>query len=288
MSIKVETAYRELRHRLAELTGSDGEATAMARLIFHAVKGWDTTGLVIHAADDLSDSTLVIIDNILERLRNGEPLQYILGETTFYGINLKVSPAVLIPRPETEELVEIIVDDEKGRRDLRVLDVGTGSGAIAIALARNLEFPEITAIDVSAEAIKIARDNASRLHARISFIETDIFTWRPSPGNFDIIVSNPPYVMESERAMMERNVLEHEPHTALFVPDDDPLRFYRRIAEIGLEALVPEGRIYFEINPLCAGELSEMMKGLGHHDVTLHRDLSRKLRFLTAVRSESF
>lgn len=283
MNTKVETVYRELRQRLARLTGSDGEATAMARLIFHAVKGWDTTALVIHAADDLSESTIDIIEKILERLRNGEPLQYILGEAGFYGMNLRVTPATLIPRQETEELVEIIVDEMKGRRDLRVLDVGTGSGAIALALSRNLEFPDVTAMDVSREALEVARENAARLHARIHFLEADIFIWEPSPRSFDIIVSNPPYVMERERKDMERHVVEHEPASALFVPDDDPLLFYRRIADIGTRALVAGGRIYFEINPLCADDMVDMMRSMDYNDIRLATDISRRRRFLTAT-----
>lgn len=283
MNTKVETVYRELRQRLARLTGSDGEATAMARLIFHAVKGWDTTALVIHAADDLSESTIAIIDKILERLRNGEPLQYILGEAGFYGMNLRVTPATLIPRQETEELVEIIVDEMKGRRDLRVLDVGTGSGAIALALSRNLEFPDVTALDVSREALEVARENAARLHARIHFLEADIFIWEPSPRSFDIIVSNPPYVMERERKDMERHVVEHEPASALFVPDEDPLLFYRRIADIGTRALVSGGRIYFEINPLCADDMVDMMRSMDYKDIRLATDISRRRRFLTAT-----
>lgn len=283
MNTKVETVYRELRQRLARLTGSDGEATAMARLIFHAVKGWDTTALVIHAADDLSESTIDIIEKILERLRNGEPLQYILGEAAFYGMNLRVTPATLIPRQETEELVEIIVDEMKGRRDLRVLDVGTGSGAIALALSRNLEFPDVTAMDVSREALEVARENALRLHARIHFLEADIFIWEPSARSFDIIVSNPPYVMERERKDMERHVVEHEPASALFVPDDDPLLFYRRIADIGTRALVSSGRIYFEINPLCADDMVDMMRSMDYNDIRLATDISRRRRFLTAT-----
>lgn len=283
MNTKVETVYRELRQRLARLTGSDGEATAMARLIFHAVKGWDTTALVIHAADDLSESTIDIIEKIMERLRNGEPLQYILGEAGFYGMNLRVTPATLIPRQETEELVEIIVDEMKGRRDLRVLDVGTGSGAIALALSRNLEFPDVTAMDVSREALEVARENATRLHARIHFLEADIFIWEPSPRSFDIIVSNPPYVMERERKDMERHVVEHEPASALFVPDDDPLLFYRRIADIGTRALVSGGRIYFEINPLCADDMVDMMRSMDYNDIRLATDISRRRRFLTAT-----
>lgn len=255
----------------------------MARLIFRTLKGWDTTGLVIHAADDLSDFTMQRIDNILERLSHGEPLQYILGEARFYGMDLHVSPATLIPRQETEELVDLIVKRHRGEKDLRVLDVGTGSGAIAIALSRHLEFPEITAIDVSREALDVATRNASELHARIKFIEADIFEYQPAPHSFDIIVSNPPYVLESEKKDMERHVLDYEPASALFVPDDDPLRFYRRIAEIGRDALTEGGALYFEINPLCADTLLQLLIGMGYVEVETHEDISHRRRFITAI-----
>ncbi|MDE6009913.1 MAG: peptide chain release factor N(5)-glutamine methyltransferase [Muribaculaceae bacterium] len=285
MNTNIDEAYRRLRRQLADLTGSDGEATAMTRLIFHALKGWDATGIVIHAADTLSEFTARRIEDILERLGNGEPLQYILGEARFYGMDLQVNPATLIPRPETEELVDLVVSSTRGLRDLRVLDVGTGSGAIAIALSRNMEFPEVTALDISGEALEVARANAARLHARINFLQADIFTWQPLPETFDIIVSNPPYVMESEKKDMERHVLEYEPHTALFVPDDDPLLFYRRIAETGRSALSRDGMIFFEINPLCAGSLQEMLTRMVYTDVETIQDISRRRRFIKARRS---
>lgn len=279
----VEERYRLLRKELIPLFG-EGEATAMSRLIFHALKGWDATELVIHAADRLSPFILGRIDEILGRLRKHEPLQYIIGEARFYGMNLKVTPATLIPRPETEELVELIVKEADGREDLRVLDVGTGSGGIAIALSRNLRFPEVTAIDISEEALKVAEENAAKLHARIKFEHRDIFEYSPAKGSFDIIVSNPPYICEKEKGEMDTNVLEYEPAEALFVPDSDPLLFYRRIAEIGREALSPAGRLYFEINPLYAKELIDMIAETGYQDVRLIKDLSRKERFLTAER----
>lgn len=282
MSIKVEEAYRQLRSRLVSLTHSEGEATAMARLIFHTLKGWDTTALVIHAADDLSDFTSERIENVLERLNKGEPLQYILGEARFYGLDLEVTPDTLIPRQETEELVELIVKDCRGQRDLRVLDVGTGSGAIAIALSRNLDFPEVTAIDFSNDAIKVAEHNAKRLHANIRFLHADIFTFKPVADSFDVIVSNPPYVMESEKTDMEKHVLEYEPHSALFVPDSDPLRFYRRIADFGVTALTSGGGVYFEINPICAESLINLLQDRGYVHVETHLDISRRQRFITA------
>ncbi|MDE7343928.1 MAG: peptide chain release factor N(5)-glutamine methyltransferase [Muribaculaceae bacterium] len=281
--MQVSEAYAALRRELSALAGSEGEATAMARLIFHALKGWDTTGLVVHAADEVSAFTEERIAEILRRLRGGEPIQYILGEGRFYGLDLKVTPATLIPRQETEELVEWVAEDYRGRKDVRVLDAGTGSGAIALALARNLEFPEVTGLDVSGAALAVARENGARLHARVDWVEADLFCWMPEARSLDVIVSNPPYVMESERSGMERHVLEHEPAGALFVPDDDALRYYRRLAEIGRTGLADEGRIYFEINPLKADELVEMMRGMGYEDVELRRDISGRNRMLRAT-----
>lgn len=280
--ITVEERYRLLKRELTPLFGS-GEATAMARLIFHALKGWDATGLVVHSSDVLSPFILGRISGIEDRLKLGAPLQYILGEARFYGMTLTVDRSTLIPRPETEELVDLIVRDAEGRSDLRVLDVGTGSGAIAIALSRNLLFPQVEALDVSEAALKVARDNAARLHADVKFIHADIFSYVPEPDSFDMIVSNPPYICEKEKSGMEPNVLDYEPHAALFVPDSDPLRFYRRIAETGRDALSDDSRIYFEINPIYAGMLVCMMKDAGYADVFLHEDISHRRRFLSAV-----
>ncbi len=282
-SLTVEERYRTLRHELEAIVGP-GEATAMARLIFHSLKGWDTTGLVVHSADRLSSFILSRIEEILERLKTGEPLQYILGEGRFYGMTLEVTPDTLIPRPETEELVELIVKEADGRADLDVLDVGTGSGAIAIALSRNLRFPKVTAIDISDAALEVARRNAKRLHADVTFIHADIFDWEPAPESLDIIVSNPPYICEKEKDEMERNVLDHEPHTALFVPDENPLLFYRRITDIGRTTLRSGGRLYFEINPLYAGQLAAQTREAGYRDVRLTEDISHRQRFLSAVK----
>ncbi|MDE5923835.1 MAG: peptide chain release factor N(5)-glutamine methyltransferase [Muribaculaceae bacterium] len=277
-----EERYRRLREELMPLFGTR-EATAMSRLIFHALKGWDTTALVVHAPDLLSEFTLARIDEILARLRQGEPLQYILGEARFYGMTLKVDRSTLIPRPETEELVEMIVDDCRDRKDLRVLDIGTGSGAIAIALSRNLLFPHVEAIDISPEALEVARANARSLHARVEFRHADVFSLEPAPRSLDVIVSNPPYICHKEMAEMEKNVLDHEPHTALFVPDSDPLLFYRRIADIGRDALVEKGRLYFEINPIYADPMRDMLRDRGYDTVDIRNDLSGKQRFILAT-----
>lgn len=281
---KVGELLRALQRELSPEYG-EGEARAMSRLIFHHLKGWNATELIINEDRPVSEYVVEKVNEILKRLLTGEPLQYVLGEARFYGMDLKVSPAVLIPRPETEELVDLIVHGNPGQ-DLRVLDVGTGSGAIAIALSRNLPFSQVTAIDISSDALRIARENASALHARINFLHEDVFRYEPVAESFDIIVSNPPYIAESERKDMERNVLEHEPAQALFVSDSEPLIYYSRIAEIGRNALVPGGRLYFEINPLFAEDLRKMLESDGYGDVRIIDDISHRPRFASGVRPE--
>lgn len=273
---------REIAGRLAAGYGA-GEGKAMARLIIHHLKGWDQTQFVIHSDERVSDYILGKVGEILVRLDRHEPLQYILGEARFYGMDLKVDRNVLIPRPETEELVDLIIEENPGD-DLTVLDVGTGSGGIAIALSRNLPFSRVTALDISDGALKVAEENARLLHADIKFEKQDIFTYDPASDTFNIIVSNPPYIVESERKDMEANVLEYEPASALFVPDSAPLLFYSRIAEVGSLGLKPGGRLYFEINPLFAGQMRKMLVTEGYEDVRIIKDISRRDRFAAAIK----
>ncbi|MDE5552588.1 MAG: peptide chain release factor N(5)-glutamine methyltransferase [Muribaculaceae bacterium] len=258
----------------------------MTRLIFAALKGWSVTDMLIHANTILSDIFLSRLENILHRLDRHEPLQYILGQARFYGMDFTVNPSVLIPRPETEELVDIIVGNNRERKDLRVLDVGTGSGCIAIALARHLPFARVTAIDISPEALDVARENARRLKTGITFIQADILAiakeGQPA-DSFDIIVSNPPYIARSEAADMDSNVLDYEPHTALFVPDDDPLLYYTPIADIARRTLSEGGQLYFEINPRYAEDIVAMLADKGFTDITVCEDISHRPRFVTAI-----
>lgn len=276
----VRETITELRERLSPIYGYD-EARAMIRLIFNNLKGWDTTDLLINEDQPVSDYIRGKIVGILARLLKNEPIQYILGEARFYGMTLKVDRSTLIPRHETEELVDIIVDENK-ESDLRVLDICTGSGAIAIALARNLLFPKVSALDISPDAVKIAEENARDLHADINFFVEDVFRYEPEPDSFDIIVSNPPYVDESEKSDMELNVLEYEPSSALFVPDDNPLVFYSRIFEIATTALSARGKIYLEINPRHASDLRTLASREGFHDIRIIKDISQRDRFLAA------
>ena len=263
---------KEIRGSLSPLYG-EGEAKAMTRLIFHSLKGWNATDMIIHEGDEISGYISGKIDEIIKRLENHEPIQYILGEAYFYGMDLKVDRSVLIPRPETEELVDMIVKEWRGRQDLRVLDIGTGSGAIAIALSRNLPFSKVEAIDISKEALSVAEGNARKMKARIAFRNEDVFVFSPDPDSFDIIVSNPPYIDESEKAAMDRNVLDYEPHTALFVPDDNPLIFYSRIATIASASLVKGGMIYLEINPRHCEEMKALLANEGFTDIEAVKDM---------------
>lgn len=275
----------ELRRKLRDiLSGKYGlrESEAMTRLIFAVLKGWNITDLIIHEGEDCSEFTIRRIREILQRLDNDEPLQYILGEARFFGMDFVVRPGVLIPRPETEELCEIIIHNEKRKKDLRVLDVGTGSGCIAVTLALNLPFSEVTAIDLSEQALETASENIERFHAHVRLLHADIFDYNPGTECYDLIVSNPPYVLEKEKIYMDSNVLDHEPSSALFVKDTDPIIYYRRLAILGEKSLTSGGRIYFEINPLCRDEIKIMLKESGYRDIEIREDMSGKARFIIA------
>ena len=279
----MKESVMEMRRRLEPIYGKD-ESRAMIREIFRVLKGWDATEFIIRLTDDypLSDYIRSKIEDILGRLERHGPLQYILGEAHFYGLDLHVEPGVLIPRPETEELVRVIAADNPSS-DLRVVDLGTGSGAIAIALSRYMSFPEITAIDLSPKAIEVATDNVKALKCNgIRVVQGDMTKWNPESASLDVVVSNPPYVDESEKAGMEANVRDYEPAEALFVPDSDPLKFYRAIAPEALKGLKPGGRLYFEINPRHADELKAMLAHDGFTNVELWRDAQGAYRYIKA------
>lgn len=281
--MKTRETIEGLRRELAAVYGR-GEAEAMIRLIFETLKGWRPVDIVINSDKPLSDYMQGKIQSILDRLKQHEPIQYILGTARFYGMNFKVTPDVLIPRPETAELVDLIVRQAGEREDLRVLDAGTGSGCIAIALARNLKFPHVTAIDISDKALSVARENAADLKTRITFRREDILNLPGERDAWDIIVSNPPYIGDSEAAAMDANVLNYEPHQALFVPDSDPLRFYTALARYAATALSPGGWLWFEINPLHAEALSRMLAATGLVNVQIYKDIHGRDRFASAQR----
>ncbi|MCQ2289022.1 MAG: peptide chain release factor N(5)-glutamine methyltransferase [Muribaculaceae bacterium] len=260
------------------------EAAAMWRLVMSSIMGYEPVDLILRGDHELPEFVPSRIQDIVSRLLAHEPIQYILGEACFYGYNFTVSKAVLIPRPETEQLVDMIVDENKGN-DLRVLDVGTGSGCIAVSLALNLKWPIVTAVDISQRALEIAQKNAERNKAKVQYLQADALRLGALPCEpLDIIVSNPPYVCYNEMPGMESNVLDYEPHTALFVPDDDPQLFYRAIARYAQDALKSGGRLYFECNRAYADDTARMLVGMGFDDVRVHLDTFGNRRFVTATR----
>ncbi|MDE6650263.1 MAG: peptide chain release factor N(5)-glutamine methyltransferase [Muribaculaceae bacterium] len=259
------------------------EREAIILLIFDYVKGWSRVDLIINEGKELSDFTRHEIDFIVDRLLLGEPIQYITGTARFYGMDFKVGPGVLIPRPETEELVDWICDNSEGKSDLHVLDIGTGSGCIAIALARHLSFPDVDALDFSKKAIQQAKTNAETLGAKVKFFEADMYHWLPTPGSYDIIVSNPPYIAPDEKNDMEVRVKDFEPTEALFVEGDDPVKPYRRIEEIASVALRQGGMVYLELNPRFADEVKAFFESKGWNDVEIRVDSYGKKRMLRAT-----
>jgi len=220
--------------------------------------------------------------NAVNKLKNYIPIQYIIGNTEFYNLTLKVNAATLIPRPETEELVAWIINDQNNKQNISILDVGTGSGCIAIALAKNLPEAKVFALDVSEKALKIARQNAVDNGVTIEFIEADIFDVDLGNLQFDVIVSNPPYVRELEKETMSPNVLNHEPHLALFVKDDDPLLFYRSIVEVANNTLKSKGFLYFEINEFLGNLTRQLVQKLNYCNIELKKDLFMKDRMIKA------
>ena len=251
---------------------------------------------ILHKDKELSRMEKQSIQMIVRRLQNSEPIQYIFGETEFYGLTFEVNPAVLIPRPETEELVHRILKDFKDLKDISlsptspvsVLDIGTGSGCIAITLAKKITDAVVYALDNSEEALQIAQQNALRNKVTVQFIQADILASGiakfPAIPIVDLIVSNPPYVTMSETAALKPNVLDYEPHRALFVPDNDPILFFRRIAEFGRDKLTVNGLLYFEINPVYGEAIGRMLHQKGYRNIEITRDLSGKERFVKATK----
>ena len=282
-SLKAGALKSELTKLLTERYGSR-EATAMVRIMMEDVMGWSQVDIVLKSDYELNELTVNRMRDIAQRIYSGEPIQYVLGSAMFHGLRFKVTANTLIPRPETSELVDIIADENRHKKDLHILDCGTGTGCIAIALGREFPFASVKGIDISDEALKVARENARALRVAVTFEKEDILSLpSDSDAEYNIIVSNPPYITEHEKAGMENNVLDYEPHTALFVPDDAPLMFYEAIGRYGLVALKDGGKLYFEINPLYAVEMVGMLSQQGYDDIAVTRDSQGKKRFVTAV-----
>ena len=284
----MEATVKEMKMRFREeLTGlsSPQEAGHLFWLMMNHLRGWSKTHLMLYEDTKLTHSEHLFAENALERLKNHEPIQYITGETEFFGLLFRVNGAVLIPRPETEELVEWIMEQTGTYKGARILDIGTGSGCIAIALASQLPGNSIEAWDVSSEAIGIGRENAEINQVEVDFRLKDVLKVQPSSGDqFDLIVSNPPYVRDVEKELMKSNVLEYEPHVALFVDDEHPLLFFRAIAQFAIQTLVDGGMLFFEINREFGDATRELLAGYGFEYIEVRQDLSGNSRMVKAVK----
>ena len=271
-------SYRNLYRLLTPLYG-DREAKSVARFALEAKYGITMEDIVM--GKDLL--TAEDADELTTRLLSGEPVQYVVGRAEFGGRWFSVDPSVLIPRPETAQMVELIVEEARERRKpCHILDIGTGSGCIAVTLALEVEQSEVEAIDISADAIKVARKNAENLKTEVGFRCIDILCAQPKSNTFDIIVSNPPYICENERKEMEPNVVDHEPSIALFVNDNDPLLFYRAISKYAAVALKTEGTLWFETNRKYAEEVKKCAEDEGFTDVETIPDMFGNQRFVKA------
>ena len=283
-NIKMKT-YQQFWQSLTPLYDA-GEAQAIVRTVLDVEYGMTLTDIICGKVNELSSDEERNLEEIIARLQNGEPVQYVLGEADFAGRTFHVEPGVLIPRPETAELCQWIEEDvsslEADERK-QILDICTGSGCIAITLGLNIPNSEVTGWDISEDALRIAQGNVEMLKAGNVRIEyQDALMLPKTAETADIIVSNPPYICEKEKADMEKNVLEHEPSIALFVPDEDPLKFYRAIAEYASSALKSEGALYFEINPIYEKETREMLQSLGFKDIETKEDAFGKKRMMKA------
>lgn len=275
--------YRELWRTLEPLYGN-GEARAVTDYVLDVCFGLSKADILCGAVEEMTAEKTAELNKIFGRLMKGEPVQYVLGRAEFCGRWFSVRPGVLIPRPETEELCAWITADSKASASPKVLDIGTGSGCIAITLQLDMPESKVTAWDISADALDVARENAKQLGANVNFVKQDALNAKPE-GEWDVIVSNPPYICEKEKKDMAVNVLEHEPHTALFVPDADPLLFYRAITRLAVQTLNKGGRLYFEINPIYADDTCRMMRAEGMSAVELRSDMYGKQRMAKGVKA---
>lgn len=286
---------KKLTHYIQEeLNGlyTISEISALTRIIIEEIYGSPAYNINTDKINNLSLSKLRKTEDIVARLKNNEPLQYILGKTEFYSLPFLVTPEVLIPRPETEELVEWILSDSLPEKPY-ILDIGTGSGCIAVSLAKKTPYATVDAWDNSEKAISVASQNAILNNVKVNFfiqdvlkVNQDLLKEASSTISYDIIVSNPPYICESEKKDIEKNVLHFEPHNALFVSDENPLIFYKRIAEISFAILKNGGKLYFEINRSHGQEIIELLKSKGFSDIELRKDISGNYRMIKAVKKE--
>ena len=279
----MKAGIASIRKELAEIYSAE-EIESLIFLIFEKLKGYSRTQFLLAHDEILTPEELFAMNQILIRLKNHEPIQYILGETEFYGLPFYTVPGVLIPRPETEELVQWIIQENK-LKNPTILDIGTGTGCIAISLRKNIEQSTVLACDISPVCLDNARRNATLNSIEISVFSYDIINGTPEIGfpEFDVIVSNPPYIRETEKVQMEKNVLDFEPELALFVSDNDPLVFYSKIADFANTHLKNGGSLYFEINEAFGIECSEMLQKKGFSEIALKKDIHGKDRMIRSL-----
>lgn len=287
----VKEAKIHIRRELSDFYPKN-EILSFLKIIFEDVFAFSSVDLLLQENEIFPENNLQKLNGIIHRLKKSEPLQYIIGFTEFYGLRLKVSPDVLIPRPETEELVDLILTENCEKENLQVLDIGTGTGCIAVSLARNLPSPRVFALDVSKEALKIAKSNALLNNIDIAFIQGNILNHEDlkitvqKKLSFDIIVSNPPYVPFSEKAFMEKNILDYEPRLALFVKNDMPLIFYDAICRFAKQNLNKNGKLYFEINEKYGEAVKRLMISFNFKNIKIGKDINNKARFVSGKVSE--
>ena len=256
---------------------SSREVTSFAYLSIEKILGYSKSDCIIHSNQELNNDNIISFENIINDLKQNIPIQYILGEAHFYDLKFKVNSSTLIPRGETEELVQYILTHDF----TSVLEIGTGSGCIAISIAKNSN-SKITALDNSIEALEIAKSNAILNSVKINFVLSDVFNFSDTK-KYDLIVSNPPYVLESEKKIMDKNVLDYEPHNALFVSDNDPLVYYNKIAKIATNNLNKNGLLFFEINENYSKQIIELLSNLNFVDIELKKDINGRDRIIKSV-----
>ncbi|MEN8120059.1 MAG: peptide chain release factor N(5)-glutamine methyltransferase [Bacteroidota bacterium] len=264
------------------------EIQVFVEILLEFYAGLSKTDLIVKSDKTLDQTVSQQVEGALIRLKKTEPIQYIIGETEFFDLKLKVNPSVLIPRPETEELVHWIIENHKNTKKIGILDIGTGSGCIPLALKSNLLDAEVFGSDISEKALETAKGNAEINNLDVSFMHLDILKVENDKnlGEFDVIVSNPPYVRELEKELMHKNVLENEPHLALFVDDDDALLFYEAIVRFAKEHLKKHGHLYFEINEAYGNEMKKFLLENNYQDIELKKDINGKDRMIKGVKQQ--
>ena len=269
-----------IKSELKDLYSPD-EISSLTRLILEKEFAIPFADILACKFNHLSDAEMQKLTEIVGKLKNSEPIQYILGETDFFGLAFYVNGSVLIPRPETEELVQWVLESAENK-PMKILDIGTGSGCIAVTLAKKLPSAEVHAWDISEDALEVARKNAERNGVKVIFVKRDMLLEPVSDEKFDIIVSNPPYVTEVEKTEMQENVLNFEPHLALFVPDDNALVFYEKIADFALTNLNKDGKLFFEINRAKGADIAHLLEEKGFTNIELRKDISGNERMVMA------